>query len=270
MKYLNGSEIAGFIKERQARQIRSLVQSKGVKPRLDIVICGNDAASKKYTQIKQKYGESIGVEVVIHNCQQSEASSLIKELNSKESVTGIVVQLPLPDKSTTDELVNTIDLHKDVDSLVSENKYFDSATATAILWLLAGYNIETNAKKIVIVGRGKLVGEPLEKIMQKSGLKPVVIDEFTQNNDQEIAEADILISAVGKPGIIKANLIKPGCVVVDAGVASEGGVIKGDLEDAVYKREDIKAVTPKIGGVGPLTVAVLFDNLIKSANLLKP
>ena len=270
MKYLNGSEIAGFIKERQARQIRSLVQSKGVKPRLDIVICGNDAASEKYTQIKQKYGESICVEVVIHNCQQEDVGSLITELNANDSVKGIVVQLPLPNKGETTNIVNLISLQKDVDSLADKNNYYDSATATAIMWLLAGYNIDLNAKKIVIVGRGKLVGEPLEKIMQKSGLKPVVIDEFTQNNDQEIAEADILISAVGKPGIIKANLIKPGCVVVDAGVASEGGVIKGDLEDAVYKREDIKAVTPKIGGVGPLTVAVLFDNLIKAANLLKP
>jgi methylenetetrahydrofolate dehydrogenase (NADP+)/methenyltetrahydrofolate cyclohydrolase len=266
MKYLNGSEIAGFIKERQARQIRSLVQSKGVKPRLDIVICGNDAASKKYTQIKQNYGENIGVEVVVHNCQQSEVASLINELNNSELVTGIIVQLPLPDPAKTSEIVSLIKPEKDVDSLRDNNHFFDSATATAILWLLAGYNIELNAKNIVIVGRGKLVGSPLEKIMLNSGLKPTVIDEFTANNDSSIAEADILITAVGKPGIIKAEQIKPGAVVVDAGVASEDGLLKGDVAEAVYDREDIKAITPRIGGVGPLTVAALFDNLIKAAS----
>lgn len=269
MKYLNGSEIAGFIKERQARQIRSLIQSKGIKPRLDIVMCGNNDASQKYTHIKQIYGENIGAEVIVHNCQQVEAVSLIEELNANTLVTGVIVQLPLPDSSQTDEIVNSIKPEKDVDSLATDNKIFDSATATAIMWLLAGYNIDLNGKKIVIVGRGKLVGAPLEKIMISSGLNPVVIDEFTENNDSTMAEADILISAVGKPGIVKAELVKPGAVVVDAGVASENGVLKGDIEDSIYQREDLKAITPKMGGVGPLTVCALFDNLIKSANYLK-
>ncbi len=269
MKYLNGSEIAGFIKERQAKQVRSLSQAKGINLQLNIISCGDNLANKKYTSIKQKYGEDIGAEVIVHECTQTEAVNLIEKLNKDPLASGIIVQLPLPEPSETENIVNHIKPEKDVDSLVANNEHYDSATATAIMWLLAGYNIDLNAKKIVIVGRGKLVGAPLEKIMQKSGLSPIVIDEYTENNDLTIADADILISAVGKPGIVKSELVKPGAVVVDAGVASEDGVLKGDVDEAIYLREDIKAITPKIGGVGPLTVCALFDNLIKSANYLK-
>ena len=119
------------------------------------------------------------------------------------------------------------------------------------------------AKNIVIVGNGKLVGAPLHKMWQASGLDCQVLDKQTGNKDATITLADIIVTAVGKPGIISSNIVKPGAVLIDAGVASEKGVLKGDVADDVYDRDDI-IITPKKGGVGPLTVCALFDNVIRA------
>ena len=265
MKILNGADIASFIKERQGHQARSLIQGSGIKPKLGIVVCGDNPISEKYIYLKQKYGNDISIETEIFKIDQTKAIETINKLNNDDSIHGIIVQLPLPDTSQTDEIVNTIKPEKDVDSL-STNSKFDSATAVAILWLLSGYNIELNGKNIVILGHGRLVGDPLNKMMVASGLNPAVVDINTKNKDEFIDVAQIIISATGQPGILNVDNIPENAVVVDAGVASENGVLKGDVSEEVYiKRDDLK-ITPKIGGVGPLTVCALFENVIISAN----
>lgn len=264
MKLLNGKELAQFIMERQIKQVRALRQARKIVPKLAIISCSDSPVIAKYVGLKQKYGADILVDVEQYHVPQNQAIKLIKNLNTDKSVHGIIVQLPLPDTDQTDDIVNTIAPQKDVDSL-GENSNYDAATPLAINWLLSGYNIDLQNKKIVIVGQGRLVGVPLAKMLQNSGLQPIIVDENTKNPEKIYAKANIIITAVGKAGLISADMIPQNCVVVDAGVASEKGMLKGDLADDVYERQDL-TLTPAKGGVGPLTVAALFDNVIRSSS----
>lgn len=266
MKLLNGAELADFIKERQAKQVRALRQAHKIIPKLAIIICGDNGPSQKYVALKRQYGEDILVDVEVHGVQQSEAKGLIGSLNQNPDVHGVIVQLPLTDPSQTDEIVNAIAPDKDVDSL-SDNSLFDAATPMAIMWLLSGYNINLQGKNVVVVGQGRLVGAPLTKMLQKSDIEPKIVDENTKNAAEIFSDADVIITAVGKAGLISSDMIPLDCVVIDAGMSSEKGVIKGDLADDVYGRQDL-TLTPVRGGVGPLTVAALFDNVIRAASSL--
>jgi methylenetetrahydrofolate dehydrogenase (NADP+)/methenyltetrahydrofolate cyclohydrolase len=135
----------------------------------------------------------------------------------------------------------------------------------AILWLLAGYNIGLEGKKVVLVGRGKLVGRPLEKILSESGVDVDVVDRSTEDIKSVTLQADVIISAAGSPAILKSDMIKQNAVVVDAGVAGEQGKTSGDLDPTIYDNRDDLTLTPRTGGVGPLTVTALFENVIRSA-----
>ena len=259
MKILNGKELSGFIKERQSHVVKDL---KTV-PSLLIIRDSDNPVISKYVQLKKSYGEDIGVKVIEYQAKSAaDIESKIKEANADSLVTAIILQLPITDKKETDRLTDLIAPEKDVDGL-SHNGHFDSATATAILWLLAGYDIDLNNQKIALVGRGKLVGAPLERMLKASG-KDVTV--FTKgDNLTKLNQYDIIISATGVPGLILGSFIKPGAVLIDAGTASEDGVIKGDASDEVRTRKDLKAITPLTGGVGPLTVTCLFEHVIKAA-----
>lgn len=263
MRLLNGSELAGFIKERQAHQVRGLIQANGVTPKLAIIVCNPSPVINTYVALKQKYGADITVEVEVHKIDQSEAVGLITALNNNPEVHGIIVQLPLKDTAQTDEILNSVAPEKDVDAL-GKNALFDPATPMAIMWLLAGYNIDVQHKSVAIVGQGRLVGLPLKKLMEVSGVIPAIVDETTEHPEDILLHSQIIVTAVGKPGVISSSMLPDKAVVVDAGTTSEGGEIKGDLAPDVYERDDI-TVTPTKGGVGPLTVAALFDNVIRAA-----
>lgn len=262
MKSLNGSDLAEFIKERQAHQVRGLRQAHNVFPKLAIVVTVDNPVIETYMRLKHQYGEDILVGVEIHRAKQTEVPRLLNMLSNDESVHGIIVQLPLKDPSQTDEIVNMVPPEKDVDALGQDAK-FDPATPMAILWLLAGHNVDLAGKKVLLVGRGKLVGAPLERILNESGIDVHIADRDTKDLKGETLEADIIITATGSPAVLTADMIKPGAVVVDAGVASEEGRTVGDLADDVYERDDI-SLTPKKGGVGPLTVCALFENVIRA------
>jgi methylenetetrahydrofolate dehydrogenase (NADP+)/methenyltetrahydrofolate cyclohydrolase len=133
------------------------------------------------------------------------------------------------------------------------------------MWLLAGYNIDLVGKNVVLVGHGKLVGQPLEKLMADSGVTPEIVVKDTPSPEQVISQADVVISATGVAGLIKPDMLKHKAVVVDAGVASEGGKTVGDVDPSVYEERDDLTITPTKGGVGPLTVCALFDNVIRAA-----
>ena len=280
MKVLNGSELASFIKERQAHQVRSLKQ----KPKLLIIRDSNNPVIMKYVNLKIKYGEDIGINVVDICANVSsrrsgawqgeveravpvatgDGDALREEIvraNGDPSVTGIIIQLPLTDKSKTEELCNLIAPEKDIDGLGTHAKY-DSATATAILWLLAGYDVNLNNQKIAIVGRGKLVGAPLFKMLTNSDYQ---VELFHRGSDlTKLKQFDIIITATGVPGLISDDMIKPGAVIVDAGTASEDGILKGDVANDVRDRQDLTAITPIKGGVGPMTIASLYDHLLQA------
>ncbi len=263
MKLLNGKELAGFIKERQAQQVRALKQASNVIPKLAIIRTNPDPVVDTYMRLKTQYGEDIGVEVEVHTVPQVEALKRIEQLNQDSRTFGIIVQIPLPDPSQTDAVLNTVAPQKDVDGLAA-NTMFDAPTPMAISWLLAGYNIELNGKRIVIVGHGRLVGSPLLKMWQASNYDVTVADKSTADLTALTLEADIIVTATGKPGLITSAMIKQGAVIVDAGVATDKNGLVGDVAPDVRERADI-TITPENGGVGPLTVCALFDNVLRAA-----
>lgn len=263
-KILNGSELVGYIKERQARQVRALRQGSHIIPRL--VIIKSKMASPvidTYLRMKSHYGEDILIETVVMTLDESEMIETIKKLNRDLDVHGIMVQLPLDDTSDTDEILSTIAPEKDVDGLGPKAK-FDSATAKGINWLLAGYAVDLKDKKIAIVGNGRLVGAPLAHMWRESGFDVTVLTRDTDDIGSILRRSDVIVTATGVPHLITSDMISIGSVVVDAGTASEEGKILGDIDSTVRSRDDLM-ITPEKGGVGPLTVAALFDNVITAA-----
>ena len=258
MRELNGSELAGFIKERQAKQVRALRQAWHINPRLAIVTDVENPVIETYMRLKQRYGADILIDVEIHRVPAGGALEVIQELNNRDDVQGIILQLPISNSDQTEELLESIREDKDVDGL-RKKAIFQAATPTAISWLLAGYSVDLKNKKVAIVGRGRLVGAPLEKMWLKSGVDVTV---FEKGDDlSQLINYDIIVSATGVPGLIKSQMVKAKAVVVDAGTASENGKIVGDVSEEARQRDDV-IITPKKGGVGPLTVSTLFDNVI--------
>lgn len=285
MKKLSGSELAGYMKENQAHRVRSLRAQK-IQPKLVIIRDSDNPVITKYVQLKQQYGEDIGVEV--EDWLREDVRAAIREANADPSVHGIIVQLPLRDKSKTDDAVREIAPEKDVDGLAnggsgadrvasnyssgdiidkdaeSRRVRFESATATAINWLLAGYDIDLNGKRIAVVGHGRLVGAPLERMWRDSGYDVTVFR--SKDSLESLPKYDVIVSATGVPHLIKDEMVGTGAVVVDAGTASEDGVLVGDVDEKVREREDLRAITPKMGGVGPLTVTALFEHVLIAAS----
>jgi methylenetetrahydrofolate dehydrogenase (NADP+)/methenyltetrahydrofolate cyclohydrolase len=263
VKLLNGKELAEFIKERQVHEVRALRQAHNVAPKLAIIRTNPDPVVDSYMKLKQGYGEDILVDVEVHTVEQSEALARIEQLNNDPTVHGIIVQIPLPDPTQTDEILNAVTPSKDVDGL-GQNTVWDAPTPLAINWLLAGYNVDFNGKNIVIVGHGRLVGRPLARLWEKSNYQVEIVDKRTENLSTVVSNADILVCATGAPGIINANMVKPNAVIVDAGVATDSNGLVGDVAQDVRSLPDI-TITPEKGGVGPLTVCALFDNVIRAA-----
>jgi methylenetetrahydrofolate dehydrogenase (NADP+)/methenyltetrahydrofolate cyclohydrolase len=253
MKLLDGRQVAEYLQERHARTVRGL----GFIPGLAIVRMGDDVATSKYLEVKSRYGEEIGVPVTVFSETESTIMGRIKALNSQHPITGIIVQLPLTPADLTDQVLAAIDPDKDVDGLGPDSPY-DAATPKAVLWLLAAYNIDLRNKLIAVVGQGRLVGNPLSDALVASGQQIERIDIDTADLDQKVLPADIVVCATGKPAVLTSAMIKPGAVVVDCG--SPVSELTPDLMD----RSDITR-TPNPGGVGPMTVAALFDNLLIAA-----
>lgn len=263
MKWLDGKQLASYIQERQARQVRALRQASHVQPKLAIVVTIDHPVINVYMRMKQKYGAEILIDTDIYNISQSKVRETIKQLNNDPTVHGVIVQLPLENPAETDEIVNMVAPEKDVDGL-GEHPLFDSATPMAILWLLAGYNVDLQGKKVLLIGRGKLVGAALERMLKESGVDVSVATRSTKDLKAETLQADVIITATGSPAVLGADMVKQDAVVVDAGVAGESGKTVGDVAPEMFEREDL-TITPAKGGVGPLTVCALFDNVIRAA-----
>jgi len=263
MKLLNGKELAEFIKERQARQVRALRQSAHIEPKLAIVVTIDHPTINVYMRMKKKYGADLLIDVDVHQVAKDKAAALIRQLNADPAIHGIIVQLPLERPEETEQLVAMVAPEKDVDGLGPQAQ-FTPATPLAILWLLAGYAVDFAGKKVLLIGRGKLVGAPLERMLKASGVDVWSVDRSTTDLKAEALKADIIITATGSPAILYPDMIKQGAIVVDAGVAGEEGKTVGDLAPEVYERDDL-TLTPVKGGVGPLTVCALFDNVILAA-----
>lgn len=261
---LNGAELAAFIKERQLKQVRNLRQEYKVVPKL-LIVKSESASSiiDTYVRMKQRYADDIAIDVEVVSVSEATIPDVIAKANFDSNIHGIIVQLPLSNTSQIHTLLNKILSKKDVDGL-GDSAAFPSATAEAIDWLLTGYNIELSGKRIALLGRGRLVGAPLEKMWGARGYDLAVYDITSGDTRERLRESDIIVTATGVPGRLTSADVAEGTVVVDAGTASENGVIVGDMSADLQARKDV-TMTPAKGGVGPLTIAVLFDHVIQAA-----
>ena len=187
-----------------------------------------------------------------------EIGQVIERFNNDSSIHGIIIQLPLCEWLDQETTLNFVTKSKDVDGLVSGSG-FVAPTVQSILWLLDAYVSDIGSKKIALVGKGRLVGAPLEKELIKRGIIPQI---FTKDDSLEtLSEYNVIISATGMPSLLTSNYIQPGAYVFDAGTAEENGAIHGDAHDELYGRDNI-SITPTKGGVGILTVRALFENVL--------
>jgi 5,10-methylene-tetrahydrofolate dehydrogenase/methenyl tetrahydrofolate cyclohydrolase len=250
------------------------------KPTLAVVQIGNNKESARYIEHKKKFGSSIGVEVLhIHlpeNIAQSELQKEIQNLNTDNTVHGIIIQLPLPTQIDRDAIIESIIPTKDVDGLTSENiralwvndkTAILPATTRGILTMLAYYDIGVTGKKVVVIGRSTLVGKPTALALINRGATVTVCHSATEKLEYHTLDADIIISAVGSPRLINEYCVRPHQIVIDVGTTfikdEEVQKLKGDVDfDEVSKI--VAAISPVPGGVGPLTVCSLFQNLYDS------
>jgi methylenetetrahydrofolate dehydrogenase (NADP+)/methenyltetrahydrofolate cyclohydrolase len=278
MTILDGKEVSEEMLQKLKEEITQLLDKYDREPRLDIIIVGNDYASEKYVSMKKKKGKDLGIKIVIHRFENDvddeEVKHLITELNDNSLVDGIMVQLPLPKESktfNTKDILETIDISKDVDGLTYaslgsvwiERESIGSATATGIIHLLNEYDIELIGKNAVVVGRSKIVGLPLAGMLARRDATVTVAHSRSENLHDICKQADILAVGIGKPKYINKTYIKEGAVVIDIGINRDyDGKLVGDVDFEEVK-DICSYITPVPGGVGPMTIASLFSNLIK-------
>lgn len=277
MKIIDGKNIAEQIADSLAQDIVKL-KTSGIIPKLAIVTCRPDERSEVYIRLKQKRAEQIGVAVELHDWSdnmQDDCLRLMRELAERADVHGIIVQLPLSGWYDPQMLLDLIPIHKDVDGLsqaslqaLRDNQpVLIPATPLAILTLLEQTDIDLPGKKIVLVGHGKMVGMPLSIILRNKQLDVEVCDITTEDLAKITSRADVLISAAGQPGLIKTDHVKTGAVVLDVGIVEINGKLTGDVDyKSVGDKPSRLAKVP--GGVGPVTVVSLLQNVVAAAKIL--
>lgn len=270
MKILDGKKVRDIL----ARKIELELKKFKVSPKLVIIQVGNDPRSSVYVKQKKIFGEKLGFEVeyiqLDKKIPEYELISKIEELNSNKYVHGIIVQLPLPKNLSESKITESIDAEKDVDGMNSKNiksllegsdEGFTPATTKGIISLLDFYKIKIESKKVLIVGRSLLVGRPTALAFLNRNATVTICHSKTKNLKEEIKNADIVISAIGKPLFIKKSFVKNGQVIIDVGITKVGDILLGDVDyKAIYK--NVYAITPVPGGVGPMTVVSLFQNVL--------
>lgn len=276
MQILNGREVARNILDDIALKIRALGEQGKRIPRIDMILVGNDYASQKYVRLKQVVAKEIGVMGWVHRMPESvntlEVINLVDTLNKDETVDGFMIQLPLPSHIDRALVLKSIDSKKDVDGLTPTNlgKLFQkdstaipSATPLGIITLLDKYNIKLLGKRVVIFGSSAIVGKPLTAMMLERRATVTMCNSKTVEIADIAKEADILVSAVGKPLFVKGNFLKKDCILIDVGSNKhpESGKLVGDVDwDSIQGIPSY--ITPVPGGVGPMTLASLMLNLM--------
>ncbi|MEK7503145.1 MAG: bifunctional 5,10-methylenetetrahydrofolate dehydrogenase/5,10-methenyltetrahydrofolate cyclohydrolase [Patescibacteria group bacterium] len=270
---VDGKKIAGEIKDSLKRDVLGLAQ----KPVLAIVKVGNDLVTEKFLNQKKKFASDIGVSVVVHEFPVDISTRQLREevlkLASAEEISGVVIQLPLPQNIDADYITNVLPEEKDPDMLsqksaslfVSGKSKILPPVAGAVKSIFTAYGIKLTEKNAVVVGAGKLVGKPVAAWLGNQGVSVAVVDEHTLDPRRFTLRADIIVSGVGKPNLVSAEMVKDGVVAIDCGTSESAGQISGDIDSRVAEKASI--FTPVPGGVGPITVAMLFSNLIELAKM---
>lgn len=262
------------LREELLANYKKIIEKENLKIKLAIIQVGDNEASNIYVKNKEKYCNMVGIKTDIYklssDTKEEELINLIDKLNKIKEVTGIILQSPVPKHIDYDKCSKTILSSKDVDGFTKENIYklymnedtIMPATVKGIIVLLKKYNINIDGSNVVIIGRGNIVGKPLSLALTNENATVSLLHSHTKDITKYTKEADIIISACGTPKIITSDMIKDNSVVIDVGVNRINGKIVGDVDfESVSKKASY--ITPNPGGVGPMTIAMIIDNLIK-------
>lgn len=274
---IDGKQIAAELRKSLKQRVDKRLANGLRKPGLAVILVGNDPASEVYVRNKRKGCDEVGITSTAYdldsNTSQEKLLSIIDELNEDESIDGILVQFPVPDHINTETVIERIRPDKDVDGfhpynvgrLVTRKPVLRSCTPRGVMTLLESTGEAIKGQDAVVVGASNHVGRPMAMELLLAGSTVTVCHRFTKNLEDKVNRADIVVVAVGKPGIVKGEWIKPGAVVIDVGIHRDNdGKLTGDVDFAAAQ-DKASWITPVPGGVGPMTVATLLQNTIDAA-----
>jgi methylenetetrahydrofolate dehydrogenase (NADP+)/methenyltetrahydrofolate cyclohydrolase len=272
-KILDGKQIAKDYRQKLKEEVESL-KEQGFTPKLSVILVGNDGASQSYVNSKKKAAEKLGmISEIVHldeSTSEEEVLNELKRLNEDDSVSGILVQVPLPKQVSEQKIIESINPDKDVDGfhptnigkLYIDEQTFVPCTPLGIMELLNHADIEIEGKDAVIIGRSHIVGQPVYKLLLQKNATVTIMHSKTKDMHSHLKNADIIVSAVGQPGIVSKDDVKEGAVVIDVGnTPDENGKLKGDVDYDDVK-EIAGAITPVPGGVGPMTITMVLNNTL--------
>ncbi len=277
-KIIDGKAVSQFVKDEVKKEVSGL-REKGVSVGLAVIIVGNDPASRTYVNNKKKACEATGIiseeYALPEDTTMDELLALIKELNAKKSINGILCQLPLPKHLDEKAVIENIDPIKDVDAFHAVNTghimigdySFLPCTPAGIMEMLKYYNIEIEGKECVVIGRSNIVGKPMAMLLLQKNGTVTICHSRTKNLKEVTSRADILVAAVGIPYFVTADMVKDGAVVIDVGMdRNKEGKLCGDVDFAEVEKK-ASYITPVPGGVGPMTIATLMKNTVTAAKI---
>ena len=276
MTIIDGKALAQEIRNDLKLEVQEL-KEKGINPKLAVIMLGEDKASAVYVRNKSKACNELGIEfeefIKGNETTQKELIDLIDELNKREDIHGILLQSPIPKNLDIREAFNRIDSKKDVDGfnpinvgkLAIGEDCFISCTPYGVIKMLEAYNIEIEGKRAVVIGRSNIVGKPVAQCLLNKNATVTICHSKTRNIAEVVREADIVVAALGKPKFVTEDMIKDGAVVIDVGInRNSAGKLEGDVDfENVSKKASY--ITPVPGGVGPMTIAMLMNNVVKAA-----
>ncbi|HEA6103814.1 TPA: bifunctional methylenetetrahydrofolate dehydrogenase/methenyltetrahydrofolate cyclohydrolase FolD [Staphylococcus aureus] len=272
-KILDGKQIAKDYRQGLQNQVEAL-KEKGFTPKLSVILVGNDGASQSYVRSKKKAAEKIGmISEIVHleeTATEEEVLNELNRLNNDDSVSGILVQVPLPKQVSEQKILEAINPDKDVDGfhpinigkLYIDEQTFVPCTPLGIMEILKHADIDLEGKNAVVIGRSHIVGQPVSKLLLQKNASVTILHSRSKDMASYLKDADVIVSAVGKPGLVTKDVVKEGAVIIDVGnTPDEDGKLKGDVDyDAV--KEIAGAITQVPGGVGPLTITMVLNNTL--------
>lgn len=278
MEIIDGKKLAKTTRENLRLEVEELKEN-GINPKLAVIMVGNNSASQIYVRNKSRACDEVGIEfeeyLLPTTTEQSELLNLIDKLNKQEDINGILLQSPIPDGLDINEAFRKISPEKDVDGfhpinvgkLVLGQDTFVSCTPYGIMRMFEAYNINLEGKNAVVIGRSNIVGKPMSHCLLNKNATVTICHSRTKNLAEITKRADILVAAIGKAEFVKADMVKEGAVVIDVGInRTEEGKLKGDVDfENVSKKASY--ITPVPGGVGPMTIAMLMNNVVKAAKM---
>ena len=278
MVLIDGKNLAKTIRSNLKKDVDEL-KKEGINPKFALILVGDDPASKIYVRNKNRACEEIGIEYEEHllkdDVSMEELLSLIDKLNEDKTINGILLQSPLPKHLDINEAFKRINYKKDVDGFCPINvgklalgqDCFVSCTPYGVMKMLDAYNIPIEGKKAVIIGRSNIVGKPLIQCLLSKNATVTVCHSKTKDIENITKDADIVVTAMGKPKFLKADMVKEGATIIDVGInRMENGKLCGDV-DFENVSEKAGYITPVPGGVGPMTIAMLMENIVKAAKM---